>query len=290
MNLLSTSAAAAFVNLASLGRRGNDAGSDTGNDAGNDNHGKRSGTAAAEGPQEVRDRAAAAATETEAEGRAMRSSKSGSVLVDLGGVSGATTASAGGGGVQNLLFSVGSSGGASPSVLGCLYDLARTTSTCRIGNCKVSFNQRSSFTSLIVICVGLMALTFLMLVRSPGDGSQVPYGAGGGDHVPRKGQSAAKNRGAEEESSLQFHSDVSAGRRRATEADDLDANVFDASYPLTQPLGIGQGVLRYRVAAIADMDTQSLAQGESGVWRSFYKRGFLTFDRSNDKVRFERIL
>ncbi len=62
---------------------------------------------------------------------------------------------------------------------------------------------------------------------------------------------------------------------------------YNATYPLTAPTLTPRG-LRYRIGAIADLDTDSKVDGEANVWRSYLKMGFLYYDDDKgDKVELE---
>ncbi|TDG43530.1 hypothetical protein AWZ03_010036 [Drosophila navojoa] len=65
----------------------------------------------------------------------------------------------------------------------------------------------------------------------------------------------------------------------ASEATSVLAIAYNSTYPLTQPLSVQGGVISYRIAMIADLDTSSkVVKGDgSTTWRSYLKKGYLTY-------------
>ncbi|XP_008046494.1 soluble calcium-activated nucleotidase 1 [Carlito syrichta] len=60
---------------------------------------------------------------------------------------------------------------------------------------------------------------------------------------------------------------------------------YNDTYPLSAPQRTPGGI-RYRIAVIADLDTESRAQAEN-TWFSYLKKGYLTLSDSGDKVAVE---
>lgn len=54
---------------------------------------------------------------------------------------------------------------------------------------------------------------------------------------------------------------------------------YNNVYPLTQPI-IVNGITKYRIGIIADLDTNSLSDKTKNTWRSFYKKGYLSYNPS----------
>lgn len=63
------------------------------------------------------------------------------------------------------------------------------------------------------------------------------------------------------------------------------ADRYNDTYPLSVPQRTPGGT-RYRIALIADLDTESRAQ-EENTWFSYLKKGYLTLSDSGDKVAVE---
>ncbi|XP_027480775.1 galectin-3-binding protein isoform X2 [Zalophus californianus] len=63
------------------------------------------------------------------------------------------------------------------------------------------------------------------------------------------------------------------------------ADQYNDTYPLSAPQRTPGGT-RYRIAVIADLDTESRAQ-EENTWFSYLKKGYLTLSDSGDKVAVE---
>lgn len=65
----------------------------------------------------------------------------------------------------------------------------------------------------------------------------------------------------------------------------VPADRYNDTYPLSAPQRTPGGT-RYRIAVIADLDTESRAQ-EENTWFSYLKKGYLTLSDSGDKVAVE---
>ncbi|XP_021096779.1 soluble calcium-activated nucleotidase 1 isoform X3 [Heterocephalus glaber] len=65
----------------------------------------------------------------------------------------------------------------------------------------------------------------------------------------------------------------------------VPATQYNDTYPLSVPQRTPGGI-RYRIAVIADLDTESRAQ-EENTWFSYLKKGYLTLSDSGDKVAVE---
>ena len=64
--------------------------------------------------------------------------------------------------------------------------------------------------------------------------------------------------------------------------------VYNNTYPLSAPFYISQGVLKYKIALIADLDTDSKMANKTNTWKSLYKRGYLMWDTTqNNKPSIE---
>lgn len=58
---------------------------------------------------------------------------------------------------------------------------------------------------------------------------------------------------------------------------------YNAVYPLTQPLVVN-GITKFRIGIIADLDTNSISDKKKYTWRSYLKRGYLSYDFSKESV------
>lgn len=82
----------------------------------------------------------------------------------------------------------------------------------------------------------------------------------------------------------------SPGRPPASNAhnwrlDQAPVSRYNDTYPLSAPQRTPDGT-RYRIAVIADLDTESRAQ-EENTWFSYLRKGYLTLSDSGDKVAVE---
>ena len=59
--------------------------------------------------------------------------------------------------------------------------------------------------------------------------------------------------------------------------------VYNSTYPLTQPQILPTGT-RFKIAIVADLDTNSKSEVEKNTWVSYLKTGYLTLNKNWDKV------
>ncbi|XP_017141816.1 soluble calcium-activated nucleotidase 1 [Drosophila miranda] len=130
---------------------------------------------------------------------------------------------------------------------------ALRTPTYRIGNRTVRFNYHFA---LLIVCVVALVLLF--------------YFARQGSRSSSEGYWLRRS----------FIDAKSLDGRAVTEA-------YNSTYPLTPPLGLRGGVINYRIAMIADLDTSSkIAKPDgSSTWRSYLKKGYLTFTVSKAEIK-----
>ncbi|XP_001359657.3 soluble calcium-activated nucleotidase 1 [Drosophila pseudoobscura] len=130
---------------------------------------------------------------------------------------------------------------------------ALRTPTYRIGNRTVRFNYHFA---LLVVCVVALVLLFYFARQGSRSSSE--------GYWLRRSIIDAK----------------SLDGRAVTEA-------YNSTYPLTPPLGLRGGVINYRIAMIADLDISSkIAKPDgSSTWRSYLKKGYLTFTVSKAEIK-----
>jgi len=119
-----------------------------------------------------------------------------------------------------------------------------------VGNSKIHF-QRPIVMAVAVTCLALLFLTYLAFGGRSGRGR---IGGGG--------------------SKFRMH-DHQEHRNSASSGVDWP---YDSRYPLTSPEFVSQGVFRYKIALVADLDTDSKVANRSNTWYSVYKTGTLTWN------------
>ncbi|XP_017037931.1 apyrase [Drosophila kikkawai] len=130
---------------------------------------------------------------------------------------------------------------------------ALRTPTYRIGNRTVRFNYH--FALLIACALGLVLLFYFA----------------------RQGS--------------QSSSDGYWLRRSFANARSLDngpgGQIYNATYPLTPPMVLRGGVINYRIAMIADLDTNSKLKKSDGssTWQSYLKKGYLTYTVARAEIQ-----
>ena len=119
----------------------------------------------------------------------------------------------------------------------------------RMGNSKININRHLA-TAIIVITFAIFFLSYFAYFRTPTRSVHIF------DHDRfDPGDKTAKT----------------SGRTK----------VYNITYPLSNPFFISQGVLKYKIALIADLDTDSKVANKSNTWKSLYKRGSFIWDTSS---------
>lgn len=60
--------------------------------------------------------------------------------------------------------------------------------------------------------------------------------------------------------------------------------LIEPKYPLSQPVSIDNVGIKFRIAIISDLDKASKSQTEKNMWYSYYKKGFLTWYKTNNSI------
>ena len=123
----------------------------------------------------------------------------------------------------------------------------------RIGNSKIHIH-RPLAAAIIVITLALFFLSYIAFSRKSG----TIYTAYDHEHMHN---SEISTRGS--------------------------SKVYNHTYPLSKPFNIAQGVTKYKIALIADLDTDSKVSNKSNTWKSLYKRGHFIWDSNQNKPSFE---
>ncbi|XP_017483898.1 PREDICTED: apyrase-like [Rhagoletis zephyria] len=133
----------------------------------------------------------------------------------------------------------------------------RTPPTYRIGNRTLRFNYHFA---LLVACAFILCFLFVY-VRTGSQSSS--------DAAWLKSYSSSTH-------SSSFSSSPING----------DAAVYSDKYPLTPPLVTHASEITYRIAMVADLDTNSKVVKKDGslVWRSFLKKGYLIYRKSKPEI------
>jgi len=67
----------------------------------------------------------------------------------------------------------------------------------------------------------------------------------------------------------------------------LITQLINTTYPLTDPIMLPDGSVKYRIAIISDLDKNSVSPNESCTWISYFKKGHLTYSPANKKISIE---
>nr|CAL26006.1 CG5276 [Drosophila melanogaster]CAR93147.1 CG5276-PA [Drosophila melanogaster] len=131
---------------------------------------------------------------------------------------------------------------------------ALRTPTYRIGNRTVRFNYHFA---LLIVCAFVLVLLF--------------YFARQGSHSSSDGYWLRRS-----------YTDA-----RSTDNGGPVVQAYNATYPLTSPMVLRGGVINYRIAMIADLDTSSkVSKGDgSSTWRSYLKKGYLTYTVARSEIQ-----
>lgn len=67
----------------------------------------------------------------------------------------------------------------------------------------------------------------------------------------------------------------------------LLSQFVNTKYPLTEPIQLFDGSLKYRIAIVSDLDGDSVSSKESNTWISYFKQGYLTYNPNSNNVSIE---
>lgn len=62
---------------------------------------------------------------------------------------------------------------------------------------------------------------------------------------------------------------------------------INKKYPLTDPILLPDGSVKFRIAIISDLDAGSTSPSKSNTWISYFKQGSLTYNAQNKSVSVE---
>lgn len=67
----------------------------------------------------------------------------------------------------------------------------------------------------------------------------------------------------------------------------LVSKIVDQKYPLTDPITLPDGSIKFRLAIISDLDADSVSSKEANTYISYFKEGYLTYNPANKEVSIE---
>ena len=59
---------------------------------------------------------------------------------------------------------------------------------------------------------------------------------------------------------------------------------YNSTYPLSKPLVLANGAIKFRIAVISDPDTDSKSQKEKNTWVSYMRKGYLTLSKDHSHI------
>lgn len=86
-------------------------------------------------------------------------------------------------------------------------------------------------------------------------------------------------------SNIVFSAPTNSTYKNATETvfHELPQSI-DKKYPLTEPILLPDGSVKYRIALISDLDSDSVNKEKPFEWVSYFKQGYLTYSASSKNV------
>ncbi|XP_061391567.1 apyrase [Musca vetustissima] len=140
----------------------------------------------------------------------------------------------------------------------------RTPPTYRIGNRTVRFNYH-----IAMVIVGACALVVLFYyVRGSTSSSDAAW-------LKNYASSTSGHRNT---------NIIGGTSNRNLDADAISSS-YNSTYPLTPPMVGRPGMITYRIAIVADLDTNSKVDTNGAtVWRSYLKKGHLTYIAAKDEI------
>ncbi|KAM7358574.1 apyrase [Cochliomyia hominivorax] len=142
----------------------------------------------------------------------------------------------------------------------------RTPPTYRIGNRTVRFNYH------IAMLIGGVCVLFILFyyVRGSSSSSDAAW-------LKNYASSISGHRG------VPFSSTSSILNNKAIVEDEFSS--YNSTYPLTHPVVGRPGVITFRIAMVADLDTNSKVENNGAtIWRSHLKKGHLSYISSKDEI------
>lgn len=139
----------------------------------------------------------------------------------------------------------------------------RTPPTYRIGNRTVRFNYH------IALLIGGVCALFLIFFYVMGSTS-----SSDATWLKNYASSTSSDRGVASSSGIYNNAMVN---------DEFAS--YNSTYPLTKPLVGRPGVITFRIAMVADLDTNSKVENNGAtIWRSYLKKGHLSYMSSKDEI------
>ena len=87
---------------------------------------------------------------------------------------------------------------------------------------------------------------------------------------------------------IAFHGRSKTSRPyRMHDHDYVPSDAYNDTYPLSKLTMVSQGVFKYKLALVSDLDTDSKVQDKPNTWRSIFKRGHFTWDARLQKVEID---
>uniref|UniRef100_A0A1B0G3Y9 Apyrase n=1 Tax=Glossina morsitans morsitans TaxID=37546 RepID=A0A1B0G3Y9_GLOMM len=140
----------------------------------------------------------------------------------------------------------------------------RTPPTYRIGNRTVRFNYHIA---LILVGVFTLFILFYYMRLSSSSSSDAAW-------LKNYASSTSNHRSS---------GGIDTGNTIVVE----EFSSYNSTYPLTPPINVRPGVLNFRIAMVADLDTNAkvASANTNAVWRSYLKKGYLTYSSGKDDIK-----
>lgn len=89
-------------------------------------------------------------------------------------------------------------------------------------------------------------------------------------------------------SNVVFSAPTNSTKKNATKTvSDVLPQLINNRYPLTKPILLPNGSIKYRVALISDLDSHSMSKENPYQWISYFKKGYLTYRPADRNVTIE---
>lgn len=85
-----------------------------------------------------------------------------------------------------------------------------------------------------------------------------------------------------------FSAPIGPSTNDSTDSDlSIITQFIDNKYPLTEPIVLPDGSVKYRIAIISDLDGNSVSPDKSFTWISYFKKGYLTYNTATKNISIE---
>lgn len=166
-------------------------------------------------------------------------------------------------------------------------NIAKTPPSFRVGNGSIRLRYDIFRTKFFIPCFTVIVVISVLFILLPNGDARYTRGTGEPRFFPR-----GKTFVQEE--------DVLAAKRKPVAVPEQDTTNdasqpciilpnedYNATYPLTKPVRLPNGDVRYNIGVISDLDEASKSKSEPNKWLSFFLKGYLDISQDHSSAKFQ---